>query len=294
MSPSDEVRIKPARYDDHVRMLVLETDEQHPDDHKERGTFGDVLDSLFKKACDEHDPPLGVETIIKFVVEDKGGSVPKLEDLEDVHCILITGSMYDAHGDNPWILKLVDFIQTLWQRRPDIRLSGVCFGHQVLCRALGAKIGPIPDEKWELAHTAINLTAVGSRLFNNPKDGKIHLHQMHQDQVLIPPSSTTTALLPEQHDRDIHVWGSSDMTDVQGVYIRQRLFTSQGHMGFDEDMVRRQVELRLDAGSIDKKEDRKQLDKAQVTAEWEHDGVLVAGAILRFFHGDDDEIRAND
>ena len=84
------------------------------------------------------------------------------------------------------------------------------------------------------------------------------------------------------------------MTEVQGVYIRQRLFTTQGHMGFDEDMVRRQVELRLDAGSIDKKEDLEQLKKTQVTAEWEHDGVVVAGAILRFFHGDDDEIRAND
>ncbi|KAL8964870.1 MAG: hypothetical protein Q9183_004166 [Haloplaca sp. 2 TL-2023] len=247
MSSSTEVRIKPARYDDHVRMLVLETDEQHPDDHKESGTFGDVLDSLFKKACDQHDPPLGVETVIRFVVEDKGGSVPKLEEMEDI-----------------------------------------------LCRALGAKIGPIPGEKWELAHTPINLTSVGARLFNNPEDGKIHLHQMHQDQVLIPPSSETTALLPEQHDRDIHVWGSSDMTDVQGVYIRQRLFTTQGHMGFDEDMVRRQVELRLDAGSIDKKEDQEQLKKTQVTAEWEHDGVVVAGAILRFFHGDDDEIRAND
>ena len=112
MSSSNEVRVKPARYDDHVRMLVLETDEQHPDDHKESGTFGDVLDSLFKKACDKHDPPLGVETVIRFVVEDKGGSVPKLEEMEDVHCILITGSMYDAHGDNPWILKLVDFIQS--------------------------------------------------------------------------------------------------------------------------------------------------------------------------------------
>ncbi|KAL8736480.1 MAG: hypothetical protein Q9166_000272 [cf. Caloplaca sp. 2 TL-2023] len=290
MSSSVETRTRPAIHDDFVRMLVLETDEQHPDDHQERGSFGDVFDKLFKKAGDQHDPPLGVETIIRFVVEDKGGSVPKVEELEDVHAILISGSMYDAHGDEPWILNLVELIQTLWQKRPDIRFSGVCFGHQILCRALGAKIDSTPDSKWELAHTPIKLTPIGSRLFNNPKGAKIHLHQMHQDHVVYPPSSSTTNLLPEQNNRDIHVWGSSDTTEVQGVYIRKRLFTTQGHLGFDEDMVHRQIEMRIESGSINKEKDREELENAQDTAEWEHDGVVVAGAIVRFFHGDDDEI----
>ncbi|KAL8684660.1 MAG: hypothetical protein Q9224_006205, partial [Gallowayella concinna] len=178
----------------------------------------------------------------------------------------------------------------LWKKRPDIRFSGVCFGHQILCRALGAKIDSTPDSKWELAHTPIHLTPIGARLFNNPKGGRIHLHQMHQDHVLHPPSSATTSLLPEQNDRDIHVWCSSETTEVQGVYIRERLFTTQGHLGFDEDMVHRQVEMRIESGSIDKEKDREELDKAQYTAEWEHDGVVVASAILRFFHGDDDKI----
>ncbi|KAI4240726.1 MAG: hypothetical protein L6R40_004971 [Gallowayella cf. fulva] len=290
MPQSNEIRTKPTVHDEFVRMLVLETDEQHPDDHRERGSFGDVFDTLFKKAGDEHDPPLGIETVSHFVVEDKGGSVPKLEEMEDVHAILITGSMYDAHGEEPWVLKLVALIQSLWQKRPDIRFSGVCFGHQILCRALGAKIDSTPNSKWELAHTPISLTPIGARLFNNPEGGKIHLHQMHQDHVVYPPSSATTHLLPEQHDRDIHVWGSSATTEVQGVYIRERLFTTQGHLGFDEDMVHRQIEMRLDSGSIDREKDGKELENAKDTAEWEHDGVVVAGAILRFFHGDDDGI----
>lgn len=74
------------------------------------------------------------------------------------------------------------------------------------------------------------------------------------------------------------------------MYIRGRLFTTQGHLGFDKEMVHRQIEMRLEAGSIDKEKDKEQLESAQRTAEWEHDGVVVAGAILRFFHGDDDEI----
>lgn len=94
-----------------VRMMVFETDEPHPETIDEKGTFGDVFDKLFKTAGDNHDPPLGIETAMKFVVEPKGGKVPSVDDLKDVHAILITGSMYDAHGDDEWILKLIKLLQ---------------------------------------------------------------------------------------------------------------------------------------------------------------------------------------
>jgi len=100
-------------------MLVLETDEAHPDDHNEQGSFGQVLDKLFKTAGDNHDPPLGVETTMRFVVEDKEhreGSVPMLEELEGVHAVLITGSTYDAHGDEGWILKLLELLRGVLRR----------------------------------------------------------------------------------------------------------------------------------------------------------------------------------
>ena len=32
---------------------------------------------------------------------------PPFEEFEDYQGVLITGSMYDAHADNPWILKLI-------------------------------------------------------------------------------------------------------------------------------------------------------------------------------------------
>jgi hypothetical protein len=96
---------------DKVRMMVFETDEPHPETIAEKGTFGDVFDKLFKKAGDNHDPPLGIETAMKFVVESKGGRVPTVDELKDVHAILITGSMFDAHGDDEWILKLIKLLQ---------------------------------------------------------------------------------------------------------------------------------------------------------------------------------------
>jgi hypothetical protein len=100
---------------DKVRMLVLETDETHPDTQKETGTFGDILNELLQKAGEEHDPKLGIETAMQYVVEPEGGTVPKVEEIgDDVHAILITGSCWDAHGDDEWILKLMKFIRGSW------------------------------------------------------------------------------------------------------------------------------------------------------------------------------------
>lgn len=106
-----DVQKYPAPNSPTVRMMVLETDEPHPDTHVTRGSFGEILHSHFQHAGAEHDPPLGIDTDQVFVVEDKGGNVPKVEDFDGYQGVLITGSMYDAHGDNPWILKLLGVLK---------------------------------------------------------------------------------------------------------------------------------------------------------------------------------------
>jgi GMP synthase-like glutamine amidotransferase len=83
------------------------------------------------------------------------------------------------------------------------------------------------------------------------------------------------------------VWARTDHTPVQGVYIRERLFTSQGHLRFDRKMVKRQIELRLESGGI---ESQSEAEEAKETAHLEHDRLVVAQAILRFIAGDDAEI----
>lgn len=93
-------------------MVVLETDEPHPDDHHEKGSLGEILHNHFKTAGENHDPPLGIETEQIFVVTEKGGRIPKVEEFEGVTGVLITGSMYDAHGDDEWILELLELLKS--------------------------------------------------------------------------------------------------------------------------------------------------------------------------------------
>lgn len=107
---------------------------------------------------------------------------------------------------------------------------------------------------------------------------------MHQDQVLEPPTNkSANGLLPEGVEPQ--VWGYSSHTKVQGLYIPDRLFSTQAHLAFDESMVKRQIQMRIDAGSIT---DTEHADQASETAHLDHDGFQVAAAILRLFHYDDD------
>lgn len=166
-----------------------------------------------------------------------------------------------------------------------MHFSGVCFGHQLLSRLLGCKVEATGE--WELGHSAIQLAKIGKKLFRTDED-EIHLHQMHQDKVVAPPTVESAKGLLKKGDK-VHVWGHSEHTEVQGLYVLNRIFTTQAHMAFDERMVKREIQMRIDAGSIkdDHEEERK---KAVETSHLEHDGGVLAMAILRFFHYEDDGI----
>ncbi|KAK2592290.1 hypothetical protein QQS21_010010 [Conoideocrella luteorostrata] len=253
----------PARDSPKVRLMVLETDEPHPDTQSERGSFGQILHHHFSKAGERHHPPLAIETNQVFVVTERGGRMPKREELDGYDGLLITGN--------------------LWVSRPDFHFTGVCFGHQLLSRLLGGIVGPAPSGDWELGHCRININPTGQRLFRT-RQNHIHLHQMHQDQVsAMPNHETAGGLLPG--NTDVSCWGHSEHTPIQGLYIPDRLFTTQAHLAFDEDMVKRQIQIRVEKGSI---QDLGHADRAAETAHLEHDGGEVAKAILRLFVYDDD------
>lgn len=102
---------KPTSDSPLLRLMVLETDKPHPDTESERGSFGQILHHHFSNAGEAHHPPLAIETSQVFVVTEQGGRMPAKEEFEGYHGLLITGSMYDAHGDNEWILDLLKLLK---------------------------------------------------------------------------------------------------------------------------------------------------------------------------------------
>ena len=74
---------------------------------------------------------------------------------------------YNSYEDAPWIKRLVEFTQeVLAQDR--VRIIGICFGHQIVGRALGAKVGR-SEQGWEFAVCDMNLTEKGKELFGLEK-----------------------------------------------------------------------------------------------------------------------------
>lgn len=49
--------------------------------------------------------------------------MPTVDEFEGFDCVLITGSKYDAHGDNPWILQLLDLLRGKEHHEPPRQLK---------------------------------------------------------------------------------------------------------------------------------------------------------------------------
>ena len=75
-----------------------------------------------------------------------------------------TPAEFNAFDDDPWIVRLVDFVkEILAQDR--VKIIGVCYGHQIVGRALGATVGRSESGAWETSVCQVALTDQGKELF---------------------------------------------------------------------------------------------------------------------------------
>ena len=75
----------------------------------------------------------------------------------------LDGEGHNSFDDSPWIKTLVEYTASvLAQDR--VRIIGVCFGHQIVGRAMGVKVGKNPDG-WEVAVHRVHLTPKGKEIF---------------------------------------------------------------------------------------------------------------------------------
>ena len=71
---------------------------------------------------------------------------------------------FNAFDDDPWVVRLIDFVkEVLAQDR--VRIIGVCYGHQIVGRALGAKVGRSESGAWEVSVCRVAQTDKCKELF---------------------------------------------------------------------------------------------------------------------------------
>lgn len=182
---------------------------------------------------------------------------------------------HDSFADSPWVLKLVKYTSDALQTKR-VRVVGVCFGHQIVARALGVEVGRNADG-WEAAVNEVQLSQRGQELFGlenlvglismleNKANCVKRIHQMHRD-------------IARSYPEGIEPLGSSPVCSVQGMYSPAHLITVQGHPEFTADIVREIIETRHSTGIFNDEAYNLHVKKVDLP----HDGVAVSRAFIRF------------
>ncbi|KAK7455013.1 glutamine amidotransferase class-I [Colletotrichum acutatum] len=153
---------------DPIRLAILVTDEPLPSVSAKLGRFDTIFTTLLRNACESLDPPQTLESqlaLTSYNVVAKDGVDATYPEPEDVDAVLITGSRHSAYAHDGWILRLTAFTRRLLDEGR-VRVIGVCFGHQIVARALGAQVARSPGG-WELSVTKLKLTEEGQDVFGS-------------------------------------------------------------------------------------------------------------------------------
>lgn len=87
---------------------------------------------------------------------------------------------HTAFDNEPWILDLVEFVQRALQSS-HIKVIGVCFGHQIVGRALGCPVVRNDSGGWEVSVCQVQQSAPGQNLYGD----KSNLVRAHPTGILL-------------------------------------------------------------------------------------------------------------
>ncbi|KAI1101825.1 class I glutamine amidotransferase-like protein [Jackrogersella minutella] len=245
-----------------VRLAILEADTPVPGIRAKFGTYGGVFRYLFERACASLNPPQPLSSQLAISHHDVVNDLSSYPDTNTIDAVLITGSKHSAYENDEWIVRLVEYTRQCIEGGR-VRVIGVCFGHQIVGRAMGAEVGK-NVLGWELSVTEHELTDAGKKLFGLEK---LAIHQMHRDIVYnLPPGAVELA--------------RTSPCPIQAIYVPRVVITVQGHPEFTGEMVQEILEMRRYGGILTEEV----YEDGMRRVNNKHDGVVVARAFLRFLH----------
>jgi GMP synthase (glutamine-hydrolysing) len=165
----------------------------------------------------------------------------------DIAGAVITGSHSMVTDGQSWVEPLAEWLRSLVEE--EIPVLGVCYGHQLLGHALGARVGYHPDGP-EIGTVEVDLLPEGERdplLGGMPR--RFHAHTTHAQSVLTLPDG---AVLLARTDHDAHAafragscaWGVQFHPEydeqIMRHYVREQRETLQA-LGRDPDRVEGEV-----------------------------------------------------
>ncbi|STX37818.1 glutamine amidotransferase-related protein [Legionella feeleii] len=233
-----------------MNLGLLQCDEVQEKFAPVHGRYPDMFARLLKKA----DPSL------EFVVYDvRQGELPITIDTCDAY--LITGSRHGVNDDLPWIRVLEDFVLQL--NNAAKKVIGICFGHQLIAKALGGEVIKSP-KSWGVGMSQNKMTQ--QKPWMIPQRDNFKLLVSHQDQVVTLPLNA-------------EILAGSDFCPFYMLQFGDNLFTIQGHPEFTKAYSQALIE---DRERILGKECYEQGLKS---LQQDADDELIAQWIINFLRG---------
>ncbi|KAF8783846.1 hypothetical protein HU200_000287 [Digitaria exilis] len=177
------------------------------------------------------------------------GEFPSLDDLASYDGFVVSGSPHDAHGEDPWIHRLCGLLRTLHAMGK--RVLGVCFGHQLLCRALGGRVARARNG-WDVG---VRNVTFARGLVNNGSLGFLGDDLGGELELLLP---TTSAAIVEVHQDEVWeippgatVVAYSEKTRVEAFVVGENVLGVQGHPEYTTDILLNLVDRLTGHNAID-------------------------------------------
>jgi len=214
-----------------MRIALLETAPPEPDFDARFGSWARIFDALLA------DPALELVPYAAW-----RGVLPRVTDAD---ATLVPGGLASANDDAPWIDALLAHLRAVHAAGQP--LVGICFGHQVVARALGGQVTRRPpagpDDGFVLGVRPVNWLA-------GPLAGRTtRVYMSHHDEVTaLPPGATHLAtnghacVQAYALGRTLGIQGHPELTpDVSRHYLHKNA------IGVDAETIAR-AERSLDDG----------------------------------------------
>ena len=169
----------------------------------------------------------------------------------DAHGWLISGSRHGAYEDHPWIPPLETLIRSIREAR--VPLVGICFGHQIIAKALGGKVEKF-DGGWSIGLVDYDFG-----------DETMALNAWHQDQIVKRPEGAK-------------VLASTPFCENAALAYGDTIFTVQPHPEFGADAINALIKIK---GAVI--EPKELLEEATANLNKPTANEAMADKIARFF-----------
>lgn len=134
---------------------------------------------------------------------------------------LITGSKHGAYERLDWIIALENFIRQVYKQQ--VPIVGVCFGHQILAKALGGKVEKFSGG-WKVGFENLRI---------QEKKKQVSVLSFYQDQVVEIPN-------------EAKVIGVTDFCKYAMLKYKDAALSIQQHPEFTPEFVRELIDEKQD------------------------------------------------